>query len=52
MRLVRTNLNVQNTYEEDSTLKEFGKAGFTTLLLIGATALCTIAYIVNFILQN
>lgn len=53
-RLVRTNETMANfmPVEEDLNFIDYGKAGFTTLLLIGTAIASTIFYITSFIIGH
>ncbi len=53
-RLVRTNETVANfmPMEEDLNLIDYGKAGFTTLILIGGAIISTVLYITSFIIGH
>lgn len=50
-RLVLTNPQFQ-TISDENNLVEFGKAGFTTLLLIIGAVFTTVLYIINFIITS
>ncbi len=53
-RLVRTNETMANfmPVEEDLNFIDYGKAGFTTLILIGGAIISTVLYITSFIIGH
>ena len=53
-RLVRTNETMANfmPVEEDLNFIDYGKAGFTTLILIGGAIISTVLYITSFIISH
>ena len=53
-RLVRTNETMANfiPMEEDLNFIDYGKAGFTTLILIGGAIISTVLYITSFIIGH